>query len=72
MPTQRISHSLDDGRITFEDARETLVEDAVCRMKVDPNDASTKRVDEAGTTYFFCSEDCRDNLASAPEKFTTR
>jgi YHS domain-containing protein len=69
MATQRTTHSLDEGRITFGDSGEASPKDPVCQMQVNPDDGSTKRVDRDGRTYFFCSEECRDSFASDPEKF---
>jgi adenylate cyclase len=34
--------------------------DPVCRMAVDPARAAAVRTEPDGTTYFFCSERCRD------------
>ena len=42
--------------------------DPVCGMRVDPS--QTKHSTEhGGTTYFFCSEGCRDRFEADPERF---
>jgi P-type Cu+ transporter len=42
--------------------------DPVCGMEVD--DRSTKdRVTHEGTTYYFCSKDCKDEFQAAPEDY---
>jgi uncharacterized protein len=41
--------------------------DPVCRMKVDRAKALT--AEHAGTTFFFCSEHCRDRFAADPEHY---
>ncbi len=69
MATQRTTHSLDEGRITFEDPSHTKPKDPVCEMDVDPNGEGTQTLVHGGKTYFFCSEECRDNFASDPDKF---
>ena len=40
--------------------------DPVCGMEVD--DSTTKAVHE-GTTYYFCSKDCRDEFVAFPEDY---
>jgi len=43
------------------------VTDAVCGMKVDRSKAL--RVEHAGRTYFFCSEDCRTEFERDPDRY---
>ena len=69
MATLRTTHSLDDGRITFKDSAETTYKDPVCKMEVVPEAQDTKRWEHGGKTYFFCSEDCRDNFVADPTRF---
>jgi YHS domain-containing protein len=46
----------------------TMAIDPVCGMEVD--DRSTKeRAIYEGTTYYFCSEDCREEFQAAPEDY---
>ncbi len=44
--------------------------DPVCGMKVDRSKAL--RAVHAGRTYFFCSEDCRDQFEADPDGYTKR
>jgi len=44
------------------------VTDPVCGMKVDPA-TSKHRLDQAGTTYHFCSAGCRSKFAADPAKY---
>ncbi|MGH6690114.1 MAG: heavy metal-binding domain-containing protein, partial [Gammaproteobacteria bacterium] len=39
-------------------------------MHIDPETAAGGRVEYAGTTYFFCSVDCREKFAARPEAYT--
>jgi P-type Cu+ transporter len=42
--------------------------DPVCGMEVD--DRSTKdRSTHQGQTYYFCSDDCKEEFEAAPEEF---
>src|SRR5262249_16045664 len=43
------------------------VTDPVCGMKVDRSKAL--RAERGGSTYFFCSEHCRDQFLAAPEAY---
>ena len=52
------SHSLDDLPI-----------DPVCRMAVEPEHAAGSLAHE-GTEYWFCSLDCAQKFAAAPERHT--
>lgn len=42
--------------------------DPVCGMEVDERTSKDKHTFE-GTTYFFCSSDCKDEFVSAPEDY---
>ncbi len=44
--------------------------DPVCGMKVDRSKAL--RVEHAGRTHFFCSEECRDRFTADPDGYTER
>jgi uncharacterized protein len=46
------------------------VTDPVCGMKVDREKALT--LEHAGKTYYFCSEDCRDQFSADPAAYTGR
>lgn len=41
--------------------------DPVCGVQVDEEDALTASY--AGRTYYFCSEDCREEFLEAPEEY---
>lgn len=60
--------SLDDGRITFED-EETGKMDPVCGELVNPTKAETLSAEYAGTAYFFCSTDCKQEFLATPNSF---
>ena len=47
---------------------ETLVNDPVCGMTVDPATSKHKH-DHQGTTYHFCCGGCRSRFKAAPEMF---
>jgi Cu+-exporting ATPase len=47
-----------------------MVIDPVCGMRIDPEDAVAE-VEREGTTYFFCSEACRDVFVADPDQFVT-
>jgi len=42
--------------------------DPVCGMEVDEQTAQHKAIHE-GTTYLFCSKDCKDEFEAAPEDY---
>jgi Cu+-exporting ATPase len=42
--------------------------DPVCGMNVDPSEAAGS-FEQAGTTYYFCSESCLERFTADPEKF---
>jgi YHS domain-containing protein len=77
--TIRTTDTLDEGRVIFrepeadanESKNEAQVTDPVCGMDVDPDDSSAERLDYAGTTYQFCSRDCKEKFAKRPEEFIT-
>ena len=73
----RITQSLDDGRTEFKKqeaafstssahARET---DPSCGMLVDPNQASTVKLEMRGLKYYFCSAQCKHLFEDDPEEF---
>ena len=43
--------------------------DPVCGMDVDPNATTVERIDRKGTSYYFCSADCRRQFEASPEEF---
>ena len=44
--------------------------DPVCGMTVDQQDAPEKAEYE-GTTYYFCSSDCREEFETNPQDYAT-
>ena len=42
--------------------------DPVCGMEIDENTSKEKAIHE-GTTYYFCSKDCRDEFQASPEDY---
>lgn len=42
--------------------------DPVCAMSVEERDAP-ERLDYEGTTYYFCSTDCREEFEANPEDY---
>ena len=46
-----------------------MATDPVCGMKVDDKNAPAKAT-YAGTTYYFCSNECKDTFNANPEKYT--
>jgi len=42
--------------------------DPVCGMSVDPETAK-HRYDHAGTTFYFCSQGCREKFAATPDRY---
>ena len=45
-----------------------MMRDVVCGMDVDPAEAPAK-LDHDGTTYYFCSEECKADFAADPERY---
>lgn len=46
-------------------------EDPVCGMEVQPGRAAGKS-DYNGTTYYFCSEQCKERFDRAPDQYLGR
>ena len=80
----RVTQSLDDGRTTFrapepgespqaalptEGQGKAQVIDPVCGMDVDPAAPNVVKSERGGTTFYFCSQACRDRFESSPEEF---
>ncbi|HJU72122.1 MAG TPA: YHS domain-containing protein [Gemmatimonadaceae bacterium] len=49
----------------------TTTRDLVCGMMVDPETAPA-RASFQGTTYYFCTVECRDQFESNPARYTAR
>ena len=62
----------DDPQAQMEDLRmtvnEEVVTDPVCQMKIRPADAVAS-IENGGTTYYFCSQDCADSFKESPEDY---
>lgn len=43
--------------------------DPVCGMEIEESDAAATLKYE-GTTYYFCSQSCRDQFEAEPERYT--
>jgi membrane fusion protein, copper/silver efflux system len=46
--------------------------DPVCGMQVDPANAGDKKSNYGGTTYYFCSDGCKQRFDKNPEKFVAQ
>lgn len=46
-----------------------MVTDPVCGMEIDEEQAAAA-IEHDGSTYYFCSESCRDQFAADPERYT--
>ncbi|MBS1895374.1 MAG: YHS domain-containing protein [Actinobacteria bacterium] len=47
-----------------------MATDPVCGMEISPDSAAASAEFE-GTTYFFCSEDCKDSFLREPGRYLT-
>jgi YHS domain-containing protein len=67
---QRISGSLDEGRITFGEhkAEPDEVVDPVCGMRLERTRAVAASA-HAGRAFFFCSQECKARFDADPEAF---
>ena len=45
-----------------------MVVDPVCGMRIDTDDAAAT-VEHQGTSYYFCSEPCRDAFVADPAQY---
>ena len=73
LPAEGSSLDLVDVEVyEHEDRKEnkamTTVKDPVCGMEIDPTTAAASEEHE-GTTYYFCSHNCRERFVADPEKF---
>ena len=59
------------AQVGSDPQRESLVLDPVCGMTVDPRTA-THRHKHADTTYYFCSDPCREKFAVDPARYLNR
>jgi Cu+-exporting ATPase len=47
---------------------ETMVEDPVCGMRIDPDDAAATAEHE-GKRFYFCSETCYEAFVADPDRY---
>lgn len=52
--------------------REDAAKDPVCGMQVDPAKAGDKKSSHGGTTYYFCSDDCKQKFDKDPAQFIAK
>ncbi len=52
--------------------REAVVNDPVCGMRIDPATAGDRQSTYGGTTYYFCSDDCKQKFDKNPEKYSLK
>jgi YHS domain-containing protein len=52
------------------DADDPTAIDPVCGMDVDPTEASAEKTQHDGTTYYFCSPECRREFENSPREYT--
>ncbi len=64
-PTRAATPTKEDLRMTVN---EEVVTDPVCQMKIRPADAVAS-IENGGTTYYFCSQDCADSFKESPEDY---
>jgi Cu+-exporting ATPase len=66
---QRITGSLDEGRITFapKPSAETRTRDPVCGMMIEPRDETSTTL--RGQAIYFCSDTCKARFAAEPARF---
>ena len=48
-----------------------MVEDPVCGMRIDPDDAAST-AEHDGRTYYFCSQTCHDAFQADPPTYLSR
>ncbi|BAL81015.1 YHS domain-containing protein [Caldisericum exile] len=48
-----------------------MVQDPVCKMIMEKNEARQK-VEYKGEIYYFCSEECKEEFLKNPEKYLKR
>ena len=53
-----------------EEERKMTAIDPVCGMTVDETDAPAK-LEHDGTTYYFCSTDCKEEFETNPEDYSS-
>ena len=54
-----------------EEARMAQVKDPVCGMMIDPSTAVGQSTHQ-GTTYYFCSQACKDKFDKQPGDYATK
>jgi YHS domain-containing protein len=64
----KVSGSLDEGRVTFERRPETPFQDPVCRRQLQPEGAVS--AEHRGVRVYFCSEDCKREFEAHPDAYS--
>ncbi|OTF01788.1 permease [Halorubrum sp. SD683] len=59
---------IEQARANIQDENDSTVQDPVCGMEVDPDEADYS-TEHDGKTYYFCSQSCKDSFD--PEEATT-
>ncbi len=73
----RITQSFDEGRTHFKEQEPAFsansssarATDPACGMLVDPNQATTVKLEMRGLKYYFCSAQCKHLFEDDPEEF---
>lgn len=60
---------IDYKEISFTDSVQKKVVDPVCKMKIKPNVAKSSVYNK--TTYYFCSEGCKQKFMATPSKYVS-
>lgn len=64
-----MTQSLDDGRITFGEAKQGRMKDPVCSMYVNPENPSVEFIHHKDKTFYFCSQQCKIKYEKNPDLF---
>lgn len=59
---------MEDERSQRRTGSQQAVEDPVCGMMINPEEAEDT-FDYEGETYYFCCEECKDRFRSNPEEY---
>jgi YHS domain-containing protein len=68
LPRLRVALAVPSCAATRSNGRFTLHIDPVCHMAVSPGRARA-RCERDGTTYYFCSVNCRDNFERHADRY---
>jgi YHS domain-containing protein len=65
----KLSGSLDEGRVTFDRRPETPAQDPVCGKQLQPEGAVVSS-EHQGVRVYFCSEDCKRKFEAHPDAYS--